>query len=74
MFADNELIVQLGTESPGDTAADRASWKESLRVMIGQLRSQDIQNPQDIASKIVEFRRDFIGDPSRVLNLGSIQY
>jgi hypothetical protein len=69
------LIVQLGTESPGDTPAEKAAWKESLRVMIGQLRTQHTQNTtQQIASKIIEFRRHFIGDPSRVLNLGSIQY
>lgn len=67
--------MQLGTESPGETAAEKASWKESLRTMIGQLRTQHMQNTtQEIASKIIAFRREFIGDPSRVLNLGSVQY
>jgi hypothetical protein len=69
------LIVQLGTESPGETAAEKAAWKESLRMMIGQLRTQDTQTTtQEIASKIIAFRREFIGDPWRVLNLGSVQY
>jgi hypothetical protein len=69
------LIVQLGTEDLGDSPAEKAAWKESLRTMIGQLRTQQTQTTtQDIASKIIEFRRDFIGDPSRILNLGPIQY
>jgi hypothetical protein len=69
------LIVQLGTDVPCGTAADKASWKESLRTMIGELRTQQTQiTTQEIAAKIIEFRRHFIGDASRVLNLGSIQY
>jgi hypothetical protein len=43
--------------------------------MIGELRTQQTQiTTQEIAAKIIEFRRHFIGDASRVLNLGSIQY
>ena len=67
--------MQLGTESPGDSPSEKALWKESLRTMISQLRNQHMQTTtQDIASRIIEFRRAFIGDPSRILNLGSIQY
>ena len=67
--------MQLATESPGDSPAEKAAWKEGLRTMIAQLRGQHTQTtPVDIASRIVEFRRQFIGDPSRILDLGSIQY
>jgi hypothetical protein len=51
----------------------KAAWHEGLKVFSEQLRAEKVRDPEVIASKLVQFRRAFIGDPSRILNLGDIQ-
>lgn len=46
-------------------------WNEGLGAVIKQLRTTNIgRDAGAIANKIAEFRREFVGDPVKVLNLG----
>lgn len=39
--------------------------------MVKQLRTTDLgKDANAIAARIAEFRRDFVGDPTKTLNLG----
>ena len=61
----------MGAEHiPADTAEDDQKWKDGLTEVIKQLRTTDLgTDVRMIAERIAEYRRDFIGDPSRVLRL-----
>jgi len=73
-LTDDQLILLLGTSSPAQSEDQKAAWSDGIKATIAELRSQNIKQPQEIAAKILEFRRKFLGDPSRVLNLGSFNY
>jgi len=62
----------LGTHNtPVHTPEDEKRWREGLGAVVKQLRKTDAgRDATAIAAHIVEFRRSFIGDPTRVLNLG----
>jgi hypothetical protein len=70
---DNKIIIDLGIECPSTDENVKAAWHEGLKVFSEQLRAEKVRDPEVIASKLVQFRRAFIGDPSRILNLGDIQ-
>jgi hypothetical protein len=55
--------------NPGRTEDEKIRWAEGLRALIGDLRSQGIKDTDFVAAKLAQYRRDFFGDPSRVLNL-----
>ncbi|KAF2398067.1 hypothetical protein EJ06DRAFT_454975, partial [Trichodelitschia bisporula] len=68
-LSDDQILVQLGLPIPGLSDDDRRRWTVELKGLIDQLRTQDVRDTEYVAAKITQFRRDFLGDQSRVLNL-----
>jgi hypothetical protein len=66
------LLVQLGTANPGKTPADRQQWNDGLRRVLQELRKKSIKDPNGIAAEIAKFRRQFLNDDSRVVNLWGV--
>lgn len=57
----------IPTHDPGELKR----WNDGLSAVVRGLRNTNIGKDADaIAARIAEFRRAFIGDPSKVLNLG----
>lgn len=63
------MLVQLGTANPGKTHDERQRWNEGLRQVLKELRQKNTRDPNSIAGDIVHYRRQFLNDDSRVLNL-----
>jgi hypothetical protein len=61
----------LGIECPSNDEATRDRWREGLSTWSERLRAEDVREPELIARELVEFRREFIGDSSKILNLGN---
>lgn len=72
MVSDTVLLQRLGTNrTPTSNPDEERKWKEGLGSVIKQLRTTNQgKDANAIAAKIAEFRREFIGDDSKVLNLG----
>ncbi|KAI6884159.1 hypothetical protein KC363_g3692 [Hortaea werneckii] len=70
--SDTVLLQHLGTNrTPTHNPDEERKWKEGLGTVIKQLRTTNQgKDANAIAAKIAEFRREFIGDDSKVLNLG----
>ena len=69
------MLVQLGMKAPTNDPQAQLAWRKGLTELIQNLRSQNIPSDRSssaIAAKIVEYRRQFLGDPSKVLNLGDV--
>ncbi|KAI7276717.1 hypothetical protein KC345_g6783 [Hortaea werneckii] len=71
-LSDTVLLQHLGTNrTPTRNPDEDRKWKEGLGSVIKQLRTTNQgRDANAIAAKIAEFRREFIGDDSKVLNLG----
>ncbi|KAI7473045.1 hypothetical protein KC351_g11309 [Hortaea werneckii] len=71
-LSDTVLLQHLGTNrTPTRNPDEDRKWKEGLGSVIKQLRTTNQgKDANAIAAKIAEFRREFIGDDSKVLNLG----
>ncbi|OCK79457.1 hypothetical protein K432DRAFT_299828, partial [Lepidopterella palustris CBS 459.81] len=63
------ILVQLGTANPGRTEEEKQQWTEGLKLVLRQLRQKDTKDPDVVATEIANFRRQFLKDPTRVLNL-----
>jgi len=61
----------MGTQNmPVKTAEEEKIWKDGLGAVIKQLRSTNVgKDVSAIAQRIAEYRREFMGDPSKVLHL-----
>lgn len=68
-FADDMVLVQLGTANPGRTEEERVQWTKGLRAVLNDLRSRKIKDPEVVAAQITDYRREFLNDPSKILNL-----
>lgn len=66
------LLQELGTSRiPAKGPAEEKRWKEGLGAVVKHLRTTKFGNDANaIAARIAEYRRDFVGDPSKILNLG----
>ncbi|PVH92203.1 hypothetical protein DM02DRAFT_663169 [Periconia macrospinosa] len=64
-----KLLVQLGTANPGKTNIERQQWNEGLRNVLKDLRIQNSKDPNVIAMEIAKYRRQFLNDDTRVVNL-----
>ncbi|KAK4544744.1 hypothetical protein LTR36_003993 [Oleoguttula mirabilis] len=71
-ITDTNLLQELGTSRmPANGPAEEKRWKEGLGNVVKQLRSTSIgKDANAIAARIAEYRRDFLGDPTKTLNLG----
>jgi hypothetical protein len=64
-----KLLVQLGTANPGKTQEEKQQWNDGLRSVLKDLRQKNIKDPNGIAREIAEYRRQFLNDDTRVVNL-----
>lgn len=62
----------MGTKNvPAHSPEDQKRWNEGLGAVIKGLRTTSLgRDAGAIAAKIAEFRREFVADPTKVLNLG----
>ena len=65
----DKLLVQLGTANPGKTPEERQSWNDGLRGVLKNLRQKNSKDPNGIAEEISKYRRQFLQDDTRVINL-----
>ncbi|KAF2728510.1 hypothetical protein EJ04DRAFT_516549 [Polyplosphaeria fusca] len=65
----DKLLVQLGTANPGKTPEEKHQWNAGLRLVLKELRQKNIKNPNGIAQEISRYRRQFLNDDTRVINL-----
>ncbi|KAH8711999.1 hypothetical protein GQ44DRAFT_776339 [Phaeosphaeriaceae sp. PMI808] len=63
------LLVQLGTANPGKTPEEKQQWNDGLRGVLKELRKKSIKDPNGIAAEIAKYRRQFLDDDTRVVNL-----
>lgn len=68
-LTDDLILVQLGTSNPGRTEEEKTRWNDGLREVLKQLRSTNTRDPNTVAAAIAKYRRDFLADPTKVLNL-----
>jgi hypothetical protein len=68
-YVGDKLLVQLGTANPGKTPEEKQKWNQGLRLVLKELRQKNIKNPNGIAEEISRYRRQFLEDDARVLNL-----
>jgi hypothetical protein len=66
---DDMILVQLGTSNPGQTEEEKQEWNAGLRTVLKDLREKNTKDPDVVAAAIAEYRRKFLQDPSRVLNI-----
>ncbi|KAH6643536.1 hypothetical protein C7974DRAFT_381731 [Boeremia exigua] len=64
-----KLLVQLGTANPGKTQEEKQQWNDGLRSVLKDLRQRSIKDPNGIAREIAKYRRQFLNDDTRVVNL-----
>ena len=65
----DRLLVQLGTANPGKTSEEKQRWNDGLRGVLKDLRQRNIKDPNGIAAEIARFRREFLKDDTRVVNM-----
>ena len=62
--------MELGTANPGKTPDETARYNDGLRQVLKDIRSKNIdKDPTGIATEIVNYRRKFLDDDTRVVNL-----
>ncbi len=61
----------MGTKNvPARTPEEHKKWKEGLAAVIKELRAGNAsRDANNIAKRIAQYRRDFIGDATKVVNL-----
>ncbi|KAL1866523.1 hypothetical protein Daus18300_006758 [Diaporthe australafricana] len=68
---DDKIILELG--SSDDLAGDlKKTFNNGLRELVASFQKSKIRDFRTIAQGIVEFRRRFLGDSSRVLHLEGV--
>lgn len=68
-YIGEQLLVELGTANPGKTPEERQQWNDGLRSVLKVLRQKNSKDPHSIAMEIANFRRQFLKDDTRVVNL-----
>ncbi|KAK3677033.1 hypothetical protein LTR78_003238 [Recurvomyces mirabilis] len=71
-LTDNQLLKLLGTHrTPTTNIEDKQRWNKGLGDLVAYLRTTPASKDANaIATNIAQYRRDFVGDESRVLFLG----
>ena len=57
------------TMNPGKTSEEKQRWNDGLRGVLKELRQKNIKDPNGIAVEIARYRRQFLNDDTRVVNL-----
>uniref|UniRef100_A0A2D3VKR6 Putative zinc-finger domain-containing protein n=1 Tax=Ramularia collo-cygni TaxID=112498 RepID=A0A2D3VKR6_9PEZI len=70
-LSDNDLLREIGTRKiPAKGAEEEKAWRDGLTAVVKELRSTNRgKDVAVIAQRIAEYRRDFIGDPTKTLML-----
>jgi hypothetical protein len=63
------IIAQLGADNPGRDSAERARFNDGLRGVITTLRAENVNEPNAVALRLLQYRRAFVNDPSRIVTL-----
>jgi hypothetical protein len=63
------ILVQLGTANPGKTDEEKQQFKDGLKSIIRDLRSKKTEDPEIIAGEFSNYRRHFLQDDTRVVNV-----
>ena len=60
----------MGTKHiPANTPDEFKRWNEGLGQVVRELRNTNLgKDANAIAARIAQFRRDFVGDPTKILN------
>ncbi|ROW16477.1 hypothetical protein VPNG_02704 [Cytospora leucostoma] len=68
---DNLIILELG--SSDDLIGDqKKNFNNALRELVSSFQKSKVRDFKTIAEGIVEFRRRFLGDPTRILHLDGV--
>jgi hypothetical protein len=72
-LVDMRLLQHLGTDCcPAKDAEEEKQWRDGLTALIKKLRagnSDEAKDANKIAARIAEYRREFMGDPTKILHL-----
>ncbi|OMP84059.1 Protein red1 [Diplodia seriata] len=68
-ISEDKVLVQLGIVNPGRTPEEQDKWRVDLKQVLKGLREQNVRHAESVAAAITKYRREFLQDPSRVLNI-----
>lgn len=68
-LADDMILVQMGATNPGRSSEEKSKWNAGLRTLLMQLGAAGTRDASTMAAAIAEYRRTFLADPTKVLNL-----
>ncbi|KAB2580213.1 Protein red1 [Lasiodiplodia theobromae] len=68
-ISEDKVLVQLGIVNPGRTPEEQEKWRADLKQVLKGLREQNVKDAESVAAAIANYRREFLQDPSRVLNI-----
>lgn len=71
LIPDNDLLREIGTRKiPAKGPEEEKKWRDGLTAVVKELRTTNRgKDVAVIAQRIAEYRRDFIGDPTKTLML-----
>ena len=65
--ADNTILLQLGSTYEGQTPEEKGRYISGLKKIIAGMRDRNLKDISAVASEIVAYRTQFLGDRSRIL-------
>ncbi|KAL1632667.1 hypothetical protein SLS56_003364 [Neofusicoccum ribis] len=68
-ISEDKILVQLGIVNPGRTPEEQEQWRVGLKQVLKGLREDNVRDAESVAAAITKYRREFLQDPSRVLNI-----
>ncbi|KAG9639409.1 hypothetical protein KCU77_g19346, partial [Aureobasidium melanogenum] len=64
--SDDTLLLQMGMNgNPGKNA----EYRQGLRDILQQMRDNGLLETEAVATRVAQYRRDFLKDPSNILDL-----
>ncbi|KAK4624591.1 NURS complex subunit red1 [Fulvia fulva] len=70
-LSDNDLLRLIGADrTPARTPEESQRWKNGLTAVVQSLRATNVgKDVECIATRIAEYRREFLGDPTQTILL-----
>lgn len=65
----DKILIQLGSQREGQTPEEKERYTEGLKEVINESQRNGVNEFGAVAKAIVDYRRRFLADPSRVLAL-----
>jgi len=69
----NKVLFDLGLDCPLPDEDSKTRWDKGLLDITQQMIQDQVDDQEEMARRLISFRRDFLGDKSRILNLGDIK-